>query len=241
MIETARLFVNSIDSNIMQFLNHYSQYSQSFDYLVCCLAGNNLFKDGIIALMIWWLWFDNKPQRPDYREQLIATILSACVAMVVARALALGLPFRLRPIYDAHNFLIPYGAESWPFGAWSAFPSDHAVLFFTLSTGLVFVSRKAGLLAIAYTTFFICIPRLYLGLHYPTDVIAGALIGVAFGCIGNLKVVSGKISELILSWESLKPSLFYSSLFLITYQIADTFESSRELVSCVYRFLKAHF
>jgi len=61
------------------------------------------------------------------------------------------------------------------------FPSDHAVLFFALATGLFMAHRKLGIAAYAWVIVAICFPRLYLGIHWPTDVIAGAAVGVALG------------------------------------------------------------
>ena len=43
-----------------------------------------------------------------------------------------------------------------------------------------------GLAAVLYVVFFICLPRLYLGLHYPTDLLAGGGVGIALAVAANL-------------------------------------------------------
>lgn len=108
--------------------------------------------------------------------------------MLIARVMALTLPMRLRPIHEETlAFLPPHGMEkaTLEFEGWSSFPSDHAFLFFALGTGFLFVSRKAGILALAYTTLFIAFPRMYLGLHYPTDILVGGLIGIIVAVLDN--------------------------------------------------------
>jgi hypothetical protein len=57
---------------------------------------------------------------------------------------------------------------------WSSFPSDHACLFFALATGLCLISPVIGGLALLHASLIVSLPRIYLGLHYPTDVLAGA-------------------------------------------------------------------
>jgi undecaprenyl-diphosphatase len=81
---------------------------------------------------------------------------------------------------------------------------------------------------------FIALPRIYLGLHYPTDIICGALIGILFGWAGNRDMVTNAISKPILHWTYAKPDLFYALFFFITYQMADMFDSSRAIIhACV--------
>jgi undecaprenyl-diphosphatase len=64
--------------------------------------------------------------------------------MLAARMLASALPFRLRPIHDETLFFLrPHGMGKTRIEEWSSFPSVHAVLFFALSIGIFFVSKKA--------------------------------------------------------------------------------------------------
>ena len=57
-----------------------------------------------------------------------------------------------------------------------AFPSGHAVFYFAIASAFYFYDRKLGLIALALAAF-LSIARIYLGVHYPSDIVAGAAIG----------------------------------------------------------------
>lgn len=59
-----------------------------------------------------------------------------------------------------------------------SFPSGHTLVSFEAATALFFYHRKGGIAALALATV-IAYSRLYLFVHYPTDVVAGALLGIA--------------------------------------------------------------
>lgn len=226
--------MNALDSTILGFINQFSRISQTVDYTIIFLAGNHLLKGGLLASLLWWGWYRNHENPPYVRQHVISTLLSCLVAIVLAKALTLTLPFRLRPIHEASvDFVLPYGTVSTALEGWSSFPSDHAVLFYALSTGLLFVSRRVGIFALVYTTLFIGLPRIYLGLHYPTDIIGGAVVGILIGWLGNTTVMATKVSRSILAWSNTMPSLFYPAFFLVTYQIADTFKNSRAILEFI--------
>ena len=67
-----------------------------------------------------------------------------------------------------------------------SFPSAHALSSFAVATAMVRVDpATAGALVVALA---ISLGRPYLGMHYPSDVLAGALLGVVLGLIVPLSL-----------------------------------------------------
>ena len=115
---------------------------------------------------------------PDRREQWLICAALGPIAIVLNYGIKLAVR-RPRPVLEG---LPPLG------GAPSSlsFPSAHAVSSFAVATAMVRVDpATAGALLVALA---ISICRPYLGMHYPSDVLAGALIGVALGLIVPLSL-----------------------------------------------------
>lgn len=94
------------------------------------------------------------------------------IGYVITNLLLKNLVMRVRP-YDAIAALEPLvRASSW------AFPSGHATC--SVAAGYAMyrgTPRYLGIPAMVVAVL-ICLSRLYVGVHYPTDVICGALIGL---------------------------------------------------------------
>jgi len=113
---------------------------------------------------------------------------------------------------------------------WSAFPSDHATLFLALVTGIFFVSRRLGLIALLWTLVTITFPALYLGVHWPTDVIAGACLGVGVAFIAKVPQFRNAVEHVTMKWHQQHPGLFFAILFVWSYETASLFEDGRRLL-----------
>ena len=72
-----------------------------------------------------------------------------------------------------------------------SFPSGHTIASFEACTVILLGSRKLGIPA-TLLAILIAFSRMYLYVHYPTDVIASVILGTLFGVIGYL--VTHKIS-----------------------------------------------
>lgn len=226
--------MNFFDFEIITYLNQFSQQSKIFDSFMLILSGNSLLKASIFMFVLWYGWFKDE----NNRQQIISILISSIIAMLFARGLALTLPFRLRPLHEKGlDFVLPHGMVALHSSGWSSMPSDHAVLFFSLATGIFFISKKLGLFTFFYTVLFIAIPRVYLGLHYPTDIILGAIVGIIIAVLGQIYFNKNKYIGSIVVWSNSKPHIFYPLFFLVTYQFTDMFNSSRDLARIVFKFL----
>lgn len=96
---------------------------------------------------------------------------SAAVALLIAHfaAAAFGRP---RP-FVAHPGIHAFVAH----GADPGFPSEHATAAFAIAVAILLAHRRG--LVVLVAAIVLAIGRVVLGLHYPTDVLAGALLGAA--------------------------------------------------------------
>lgn len=229
--------MNPIDHAVFNFFNQFSGESAQLDRIVIFLSVNHIFKGGVFVLLIWCLWF-KKGEKKFFRPLILINIVGCFVAMFTARVLAKFLPYRMRPLHDPTvDMSMPIGLEESYAEGLSSFPSDHAALFFALATGIYFLNKRLGLVALFYALVFICIPRIYLGLHYPTDIAAGALLGTVVVILVHKLQFFHHLNTYFFKFKKIYPSIFYAIFFLITYQIADMFESVRAIMKFGYYLL----
>lgn len=91
----------------------------------------------------------------------------------------------------------PFNFEGWPAAfnfpglisepsSWS-FPSGHSSSSFAAATALFATNKKLGIPALILA-FLVAFSRIYVHVHYPTDVIAGILFGAFLGAMAALIV-----------------------------------------------------
>lgn len=59
-----------------------------------------------------------------------------------------------------------------------SFPSNHAVVSFTIATVVYFYHKRLGMFLYLFAVL-VALSRVYVGVHYPFDIVAGAMLGVA--------------------------------------------------------------
>ena len=215
--------MNPFDLSISSFINGFARRSFRFDQSVVFLSDYNLLKGVAVFALIWWLWFRHEDVRRK-REALLAAMIASIPALAIAWALS-RLIARPRPLNETPFFFrAPFGQNSSGWVNVSSFPSDHAVLFFALVTGIFFASRRAGWFTFAYVTIMICLPRLYIGAHYATDILAGGALGVSMAWLANRPTIRNPLTSWALQWLEAKPAEFYCFSFLMTYLMAELFD-----------------
>ncbi len=117
------------------------------------------------------------------RKAGICCALSLAICLVLGNIILKPLVGRIRPYnFDTDiQIIIPPLLDA-------SFPSGHTMASFAFAVALRKYFKNAGLFALI-ASVFMGLSRIYLCVHYPTDVIAGALFGIGFG------IISYKICE----------------------------------------------
>lgn len=232
--------VNRFDSSVAHAIDSLVGKWPDIDRGMEFIVSNDLIQGAVAASVFWWLWFRTGTEATvrRAREHLICTLLASVVAIIAGRTLALSLPFRVRPRWEPSlAYIIPSEPDPNVFVNWSSFPSDHAILFAALATGFCFISMRVGILVFLYYLLVGASPLMFLGYHYPTDIIAGSAIGLLIGCATNLRAVRQRLSAPAFKWQRASESSFFAALFLATFQIASTFVSLRAAALVLTRYI----
>ena len=78
---------------------------------------------------------------------------------------------------------------------------------------------------------------MYFGFHFPTDILAGAVVGMAVMAAALRTPVPRAFPAWFGRQQSRRPGLLYSVTFVVTLQMATLFEDSRRLLGGVAQVL----
>lgn len=108
-----------------------------------------------------------------WRRAAVAAVLSAGLALAIGAVIS-ALVDRARPFVVDANGVHLFSAHS----ADPGFPSDHATASFAIAMAIFLRHRGWGVVALLAAAV-LSVGRVAIGVHYPTDVLAGAALGVA--------------------------------------------------------------
>lgn len=159
-----------MDIVLFRIINNLAGRSTALDLIGAFAAS------GLIWVMLFFL-LGIFAGRRNLREQVheFATFLIAGFAAVFAYAtnfLISLLYFRVRPfaaLTGVHQLIIKEATEK-------SFPSDHAALAFAIAIAVLLAHRKWGI-ALLVMAVLVALGRVFVGVHYPSDVLAGAIVG----------------------------------------------------------------
>jgi len=157
-----------LDEKILFFLNNLSGQSGLFDAVIVFLADYLQYFLGIVFL--WLLFCSRYPQKKKY-VFLFTVLLSILVACFGIAAIIHYFYHHPRPflVYPVNQIISASG---------SSFPSGHATFFFAMATAIFLFNKKWGIW-FCIASVLISTSRVIAGVHYPSDIAGGAIIGFA--------------------------------------------------------------
>jgi undecaprenyl-diphosphatase len=213
----------------LHFLNSFAG-NWAIDHIIFLISSSNLFKGVLLISFYWYYWFKDPSWTDDtIRSTLLKGILAGFVAIFIARALANALPIRIRPVLDpgAGFSIDPTLLESLKKNLldWSSFPSDHAAFAIALSASICWISRIVGLYLVAYSLLFICLPRVYLGVHWPSDILIGAILGAMSAATIQMSQWFDKAVNYVISFSERRRQVFYAVAFAFSAELGQMFDN----------------
>ena len=166
-----------IDDRLLLWITGLAGTFGPLDWVASHLANDYLIPVlmTLIAASLWF-WGNTAQRRRENQLGFIAGITglgisAAAVAIIDANY------FRDRP-YIRFPEIVPTAEKLFYLPTVSSFPSYPAAVLFALAFGVWLRNKKAGTVLFVLAALM-GLARVYVGVHYPSDIVGGALIGIA--------------------------------------------------------------
>jgi undecaprenyl-diphosphatase len=231
LVAAARVWAGAFfDHPLTLALNRFARRSAIADHGVQAIAAFDLFQGLPVAALVFAAFAAAGTRT---RVRLAIGIAAAGCAGILSRLLQAVMDGRSRPLVDpALPFRRPYGGNPELWRDWSSFPSDHATVIWGFAIATYMADRRLGALSMGIATLS-SLARLYCGLHYPTDVVAGGLLSTFV--IFALLALSASSEDRLIAFSLRRPALLAAVAFLFTAEAATMFAEVRALGRAVAR------
>ncbi|MDO8676689.1 MAG: phosphatase PAP2 family protein [Candidatus Azambacteria bacterium] len=160
------------DLKLFYFFNNLTGRSGIFDWIV--IFGAEYLGWFVAVAFLAFLYFSLFSKSEKFRIFLVAI-----VSMVLSRFIITEI---IRFLYCRPRPFMTYTLNQLVGEANCSFPSGHAAFFFALAMAIYFYNKKWGAWFFVVATS-ISVSRIVVGVHYPSDILGGAVIGILSACI----------------------------------------------------------
>ena len=137
------------------------------------IAASDYLAPAILAFALIALWFGERDAEVRLRQQVGVFVALSSMGLSSLAVFILNMfYFRPRPFVDLDVNLLFYQPTD------SSFPANSAAAAFGMAFGIWGVNRKVGWFAVVVSAVY-GLARVYAGVHYPLDIVAGAAIAAA--------------------------------------------------------------
>lgn len=156
----------SLDFKLFEKINQFAGQSNLLDQLVLLFSTYGPIMFGLVFV---WLWFSKSGNKYENR-QIVLLAITITVIVLGANKIIEMIYFRPRPFVTHAVHLLSDKSDLDP-----SFPSNHSAGSFALAFALFWKRRKIGTVLLVFAVCM-ALSRIFVGVHYPLDVLAGAVI-----------------------------------------------------------------
>jgi undecaprenyl-diphosphatase len=178
-----------VDYAVDRYVNEVVRHHHLLVSVVIGFSEWGVIVFGVAACLIWLLAVPGRDA--TWKRACAAGLVASAFGLLVNQVIGHAVD-RARP-YEAHpHTIVPLLTPSHD----PSFPSDHATAAFAVAFGVLFVHRRAGWVFLSMAAL-IAASRVLAGMHYPSDVLAGALVGLSSGYVAARIVMRALLVPLI--------------------------------------------
>jgi undecaprenyl-diphosphatase len=164
-----------LDITITHWLNSLAGQNETLDAAMVFITS---FGVPIMIVLVALQWWSKRP-REHMRHTAVAAGLSFLLGLAIAQIILLFI-HRMRP-YDAgvsHLLIAP--TVDW------SFPSDHATAALAIVAAFALQGFRRWAYIFLAMAILVCLSRIFVGMHYVTDILGGAAVALIAAIIVKL-------------------------------------------------------
>lgn len=165
--------MNSLDVSIFRTINNLAAI-KALDPIGVFFAKYSIY---VLAIFLVFKWVQ-KRNDDQYRVNLLISILTAVSSELVGKLIAGKLYYHTQPftvLNEVHQLI--------PKDVGNSYPSDHTIIFFSFMIILFLGTRTWSRYNYLLVAILVSLSRIFVGVHYPSDVLTGMLISILIGII----------------------------------------------------------
>ena len=167
-------YFSNLDFQIFLSLNNLAGHNAVFDWLAVFVARDLIF----ILVPVLLIYYLIKINKPNSKKAIVSGAAAGLFSRYVIVQFIHSIYYRLRP-FEAHKVTQLFAKSSE-----ASFPSGHTAALLGIGMALYYFDRKIGI-TVMVIGLLVGLARIICGIHYPSDVLAGVLVGIFSGLFIN--------------------------------------------------------
>lgn len=179
---------------------------------------------GVLATILLYLWLGNKGTIASNEVPITRSIAAIVLSMFACFVLRHVAPRQIRPRLAMPWLEFPPLEGLGHLADFRSFPSDTATLAAAVTVVIFMLHRRLGFVALAWTVVCVMFPRLYVGYHYLSDLLFGALVGATVTLLVMRWPLSvNRLAGVLEGWRIRQPAAATLAVILMAHQIGTVF------------------